>query len=212
MNMFTGKELSMILCSYVLGCCTAGYYWVRIRTGQDIRRLGSGNVGARNVGRTLGPSGFALTFLFDFCKGTLAIWTAHFLELGPEATIACMLAVVVGHAWPIQLRFHGGKGIATSLGALFCYNPTIGVILFALFIPILLTLRLFTLSGLIAYALCPLAAFLAGYSHMEVAAISFLSILVLITHHRNIREEITRLLPQKASKDADNQEGSDHER
>ncbi|HUR46553.1 MAG TPA: glycerol-3-phosphate acyltransferase, partial [Candidatus Saccharimonadales bacterium] len=105
-----------------------------------------------------------------------------------------------------------GKGIATSLGALFCYNPTIGVILFALFIPILFTLRMFTLSGLLAYALCPLAAFLAGYTHMEVAGISFLSILVLITHHRNIREEITRLLPHKAAKDADNQEGSDHER
>ena len=120
--------------------------------------------------------------------------------------------MVVGHAWPIQLRFHGGKGIATSLGALFCYEPAIGVILFALFIPILLTLRMFTLSGMLAYALCPLAAFLAGYPHMQVAAISFLSMLVLLTHHRNIREEITRLLPQKASKDADNPEGSDHER
>ena len=202
----------MVLCSYVLGCCTAGYYWVRIRTGRDIRNLGSGNVGARNVGRTLGASGFAVTFIFDFCKGMLAVWAARFMDLGPEAIIACMLAVVVGHAWPLQLRFHGGKGISTSVGALFCYDPMIGLILFAIFLPLLVSLRMFTMSGMIAFALCPLAAFLAGYTHIEVAAISFLSILVLVTHRRNIREEISRLFPHKASKDADNQEGSDHER
>jgi acyl phosphate:glycerol-3-phosphate acyltransferase len=81
-SMFTGIELSMILCSYLLGCCTAGYYWMRLRTGQDIRRLGSGNVGARNVGRSLGTSGFAVTFFFDFLKGALAVWLARWMELG----------------------------------------------------------------------------------------------------------------------------------
>lgn len=213
MSMFTGIEVTMILCSYLLGCCTAGYYWVRLRTGQDIRRVGSGNVGARNVGRALGSSGFAVTFLFDFLKGALAVWLARWMELGPEAVIACLVAVVVGHSWPIQLKLQGGKGISTSMGVLLCYNPELSLVLIALFVPIYFLLRIFTLSGMLAFALSPLVAFLSGFTNREVAAISFLSMLVLITHRKNIREEIGRLFPQKAGGGTSgNQDSSEHER
>lgn len=211
--MFTGRELSMVLCSYLLGCCTAGYYWMRLRTGQDVRETGSGNVGARNVGRTLGASGFAVTFLFDFLKGSLAVWLARWMDLGPEAIIACLVGVVVGHSWPLQLRFHGGKGISTSMGALLCYNPGLMLVLVALFVPIYLLVRIFTLSGMLAFALAPLVAFLSGFTNPEIAAVSFLSMLVLVTHRKNIREEIGRLLPQKAEGDTrGNQDSSEHER
>jgi glycerol-3-phosphate acyltransferase PlsY len=69
--MMTAKEMAVILACYGLGCFTAGYYWVRWRTGLDIRRQGSGNVGARNVGRFLGSAGFAITFVLDLAKGAL---------------------------------------------------------------------------------------------------------------------------------------------
>src|SRR5437867_10175661 len=101
----TGKELTTIFVSYLLGCFTAGYYWVRWRTGQDIRTRGSGNVGARNVGRMLGGSAFAATLLLDLGKGALAVGMALYVSLRPELVIAAMLAVVVGHNWPMQLRF-----------------------------------------------------------------------------------------------------------
>jgi glycerol-3-phosphate acyltransferase PlsY len=212
MSFFSGQEWSVILCTYLLGCCTAGYYWMRYRTGQDIRRLGSGNVGARNVGRSLGASGFAVTFLFDFLKGALAVWFAKRMELTPEAVIASMVAVVVGHALPIQLRFQGGKGISTSFGAIICYNPSLALVLVATFVPLFLLIRVFTLSGMLAFALSPLFAFLLGFSNPQVAAVSFLSIMMLITHRKNIREEITRLLPQRAARDIrSNKEDSDHE-
>lgn len=212
-TMFTGIELSMVLCSYLLGCCTAGYYWMRLRTGQDVRRLGSGNVGARNVGRTLGTSGFAVTFVFDFLKGALVVWLAQWMDLRPEATIACMLAAVVGHAWPVQLRFQGGKGISTAGGAILCYSPGVALVLICLFVPIYLMMRVFTLSGMLVFVLSPLVAFLCGFSNPEVAANSFLSMLLLVTHQKNIREEIGRRLPKKAAGETPgNQDSSEHER
>src|SRR5690349_6557102 len=95
--------LSIFLGSYILGCFTAGYYFVRWRPGRDIRDSGSGNVGAKNVGRTLGASGFFITLLIDFGKGTLAVWaTRHFFDDYRLMGLA-MLGVVLGHIWPLQL-------------------------------------------------------------------------------------------------------------
>jgi glycerol-3-phosphate acyltransferase PlsY len=189
----TGREFSWIVASYLVGCFTAGYYWTRWKTGRDIRREGSGNVGARNVGRLLGAGGFTITFLLDVGKGAFAVAGAIWLNLRPEAVVAAMVAVVVGHNWPAQLRFHGGKGIAVSLGALMAYDLYIVCWLMAIFLPVLAILRNFTLSGMIAFALGPLAVFLLGLDKVEVAAMSILAILVLLTHRRNIREEIARI-------------------
>lgn len=188
-----GREYAWVVASYFIGCFTAGYYWTRWRTGRDIRHSGSGNVGARNVGRTLGPFGFAVTFGIDVAKGALAAGMAIWLGLSPEAVVASMVAVTVGHNWPMQLRFQGGKGIAVSLGALLAYDAFTVVCLFAIFLPVIAVLRNFTLSGMLAFALGPLAAFLCGLEKVEVAAMSFLAILVLVSHRRNIREEIARI-------------------
>jgi len=197
----TGREFVWMLASYLIGCFTAGYYWTRWRTGQDIRRFGSGSVGARNVGRALGAGGFTVTFLLDLAKGALAVAAALWLGLRPEAVVASMVAVVVGHNWPMQLRFHGGKGIAVSLGALLAYDPFIVLCLVAIFVPIIAVLRNFTLSGMTAFALGPLAVFLCGLDKVEVAAMSFLAILVLIAHRKNIREEIARMAGHRPVKE-----------
>src|SRR5947209_14629411 len=111
-NGVTGKEITTIFACYLLGCFTAGYYWVRWRTGQDLREQGSGNLGARNAGRVLGTPAFVATLLLDLGKGAMAVGMALYVGLRPELVITAMLAVVVGHNWPMQLRFHGGKGIA----------------------------------------------------------------------------------------------------
>ncbi len=197
----TGRELVWMVASYLVGCFTAGYYWTRWRAGQDIRQFGSGNVGARNVGRVLGAGGFTVTFLLDLAKGALAVAAALWLGLRPEAVVASMVAVVVGHNWPMQLRFHGGKGIAVSLGALLAYDPFIVLCLVAIFVPIIAVLRNFTLSGMTAFALGPLAVFLCGLDKVEVAAMSFLAILVLIAHRKNIREEIARIAGHRTVKE-----------
>ena len=189
----TGMEWTWIIASYFIGCFTAGYYWTRFRTGQDIRLLGSGNVGSRNVGRVLGPSGFTITLLIDIAKGALASGGAIKLGLREEAIVVCIIAVTIGHNWPAQLRFHGGKGVAVSFGALLAWDPLMTLCLVGIFLPAIAILRSFTLSGMTAFALGPLAAFLLGLDKAEVAAMSCLAVLVVIAHRQNIREEITRL-------------------
>jgi acyl phosphate:glycerol-3-phosphate acyltransferase len=202
--MLTGKEVSWILTSYCLGCFASGYYWVRFRTGLDIRHQGSGTVGARNAGRVLGATGFLVTFVLDFAKGALAVAAAKYFQLSGPAIVASILAVVLGHTFPIQLRCQGGKGIATSLGALLAYDlafdTSMVAVLVGVFLPALALLRSFTLSGLVAFALAPLVVFLWGMGNEATAAVSFLAILVLLSHRRNIREEFARIFPGRAVK------------
>lgn len=186
---FTGKEMTFMAICYLLGSFTSGYYWVRWRTGQDIRLVGSGNVGAKNVGRVLGPSGFCITLLLDVAKGVIAVALASYAKLSDEGVVACILAVVAGHNWPAQLRFQGGKGVATSIGALVAFDSLAALVVLILFLPLWGLVRSFILSGLLAFAITPLVLFLAGFENPSIAALSFLAILMLITHRKNIREE-----------------------
>ncbi len=207
----SGKELTWVVTSYFLGCFTAGYYWTRWRTGKDIRAMGSGNVGARNVGRVIGRSGFLITFLLDFAKGVLAVAGATYFKLGPEAMIASMVAVTAGHNWPVQLHFRGGKGIAVSLGALLAYDPFIVLCLVVIFVPVFAMIRLFTLSGMLAFTLAPLGGFLCGLEKEGVAAVSILAVLALVTHRRNIRKELARLVFHRSVEDAEMHKGPNDE-
>lgn len=192
-TVMTGKEITLIVASYLLGCVTAGYYWVRWRTGQDIRQLGSRSVGAKNAGRICGPSGFLVTFLFDFGKGYLAVELARFMGAGQATLSTALLAVVVGHNWPMQLRFQGGKGVSTSIGGILAYNGLVGFILLVTFVPLYLLVRNFTLSGLFAFAVTPLVAFFCKLGNDQVLTLSLLALLIVIAHRKNIREELTRL-------------------
>src|SRR5205823_2993419 len=126
------------------------------RTGKDVREMGSGNIGARNVGRVLGSYGFWVTLVGDFAKGAVAVWMARYFAADNHVTALAMLAAVLGHVWPIQLGFRGGKGIATSLGALAVCDFHLALTFVGLFAVIYLVLRRTTLSGLIAFACLPL--------------------------------------------------------
>lgn len=196
----TGGEWLGIFSSYLLGCFAAGYYLVRWKTGEDLRHLGSGNVGARNVGRVLGKWGFVLTFLADFMKGAIVVGTAKAAGFQPLAVLCAMLAVVIGHNWPAQLRFHGGKGVAASSGALAVYDPACGLIIVALCLVAFSFWRRFTLSGLLAFAAAPFVMMLFDREPMALAGIFGLTTLVLITHWREVFEEICRQNPRRKLK------------
>jgi acyl phosphate:glycerol-3-phosphate acyltransferase len=188
-----GYVTSILLGGYIAGCLTTGYYLVRLRLHQDIRELGSGSVGARNAGRVLGIPGFLVTLAGDFAKGLLAVWlTWHFTNDDRLAALA-MLAVVLGHIWPLQLGFRGGKGVATSLGALAVYDPHLCL---AFLILVVLLIGVFwrsTPAGLLAFALLPVAAKFMDRDPVEVTAISILAGMILIAHWRNLLEEFTLL-------------------
>lgn len=185
-----GSHLTtIILCSYVVGCLCAGYYLVRWRTGLDVREIGSGNVGARNVGRILGLPGFVATLLVDFFKGTFAVWTTRYFTEDNRLAGVAMLAVVLGHIWPLQLGFRGGKGVATFLGAICVYDFNLALGFGALFGGLYVVLRRTTLAGLVAMACLPLAATFQEPQPLRAGIISILAGIIWFAHRRNLVEE-----------------------
>lgn len=188
-----GKEMLVVLLGYAVGCFTAGYYVVRWRTGRDVRQIGSGTAGATNAGRILGPPGFLLVLFVDFFKGVLAVGTALWLKVEPSVVVLTVLAVVAGHLWPAQLRFGGGKGVATSLGALVTFNPWMALAFASLFAAAFVALRSYVLAGLLAFTGLPLALLAMGFPRTSVLGMSVLALLILIAHRRNIPVEIHAL-------------------
>ncbi len=177
----------ILLISYGLGCFCTGYYLTRWRTGQDIRQLGSGNVGARNVGRVLGPVGFGLTLLGDTAKGAAAVWLALDWQLSLGGVILALLAAVAGHMWPVQIGFRGGKGIATGLGGMLVFDLWLVAIMLVLVGLVGLVIRHSTVSGLIVITTTPLIAWIRGYPLPVVVGLALLAPMILFAHRGNIR-------------------------
>lgn len=175
----------VVLVSYALGCFSTAYYLVRWRTGEDIRTVGSGNAGARNVGRVLGKRGFALTFLGDALKGSLAVGLVVWLALPSICVIAAMLAVVAGHLWPIQLGGKGGKGASTAFGAVIVIDVWLGLTILGIALGFLLITRSFTRGGMIAMALAPLVAWWRDLDGVLVGGTVILALLLLFAHREN---------------------------
>ena len=200
-----GAEASAIgLLAYLLGCLATGYYLVRWRTGEDVRQVGSGSVGARNVSRILGWPGFVLTVLGDAGKGAVAVWGARQFTTDERLVALAMLAVVTGHIWPAQLRMRGGKGMATSVGALCLFDFHLALAFGVLFAIGVVLVRKTILPGLFAFACLPfVAAYLSldparpAHDPGKVLAISILMSLVLIAHRRNIIEEILHMMERR---------------
>lgn len=177
--------------AYFLGCLATGYYLVRLRRDQDIREIGSGSTGARNVGRVLGKGGFALTILGDFGKGALAVFLAR--EFSNKNQLICataMLAVVVGHIWPIQLKFRGGKGVASALGALLMYDYRPALTFAALFLVGFCALRKTFLPAMFAFLCLPAAIFWFSRDVVSAASCVLLTAIIFFAHRKNFFQEI----------------------
>lgn len=192
-----GEAGCISLAAYVLGWFTTGYYLVRARTGQDLRDAGSGSVGARNVGRLLGWRGFALTVLGDSGKGALAVWAARHFTTDDRLVVLAMLAVVAGHVWPAQLHFRGGKGMATSLGALLVYDYQLALAFALLFAGAFAALRKTVVPGLLALACLPLISTFLARGPAEAVGITALAGLVLIAHRKNLTAEVSSFLERR---------------
>jgi glycerol-3-phosphate acyltransferase PlsY len=184
-------------CAYLLGCFAAGYYLVRSRLGEDIRELGSGSVGARNVGRILGKTGFLVTLLSDFGKGALAVWIAQHFTKDERIVALAMVLVIAGHIWPAQLKFHGGKGMATSLGALLVFDPKLAMIYGVLFLGAFALLRRTVLPGLFALICVPLVALFFDEDRIQVVLMTIAAGLVLFAHRKNIADELSFLIERR---------------
>src|SRR5664280_643389 len=116
--------LAGLAIAYLLGAIPFGYLLVKWKTGADVRAAGSGNIGATNVLRTTGRGAGVATLLLDIAKGYLAVWiAARLTHADPLWTSLAALAVMAGHAYPVFLRFKGGKAVASFVGAFLCLTP-----------------------------------------------------------------------------------------
>jgi glycerol-3-phosphate acyltransferase PlsY len=189
--------LAVLLGGYLFGCLTTGYYLVRLRLDRDLRDEGSGSVGARNAGRVLGVPGFFITMIGDILKGITAVGVIQWFTNDARLAGLGMLAVTAGHIWPAQLGFRGGKGVATSLGALLVYDPHMTGLFLALFAGLFCVLRRTTLAGLLAFTFLPMAGLLLQPDPLRTIIISLLAAMILIAHRKNLVAEFTLLAARR---------------
>ena len=216
MTMFTGAPLIIAVISYLLGSIPFGYLLVRIFRGQDVRQTGSGNIGATNVART-GSKGLAVaTLILDAAKGYLAVWLAFHLRgaivpyfsPAPIGTAADMssalealqyaysgaalaaLFAILGHMFPIWLRFKGGKGVATALGAFTALAPMAVLVSLVVFVAAVAMTRYVSLGSILSAVALPCAAWWLNPFVRTTATMALIvasCLLIIIRHKDNIR-------------------------
>jgi acyl phosphate:glycerol-3-phosphate acyltransferase len=172
---------------YLLGSIPFGLLLTRLAGLGDIRRIGSGNIGATNVLRTGSKTAAALTLLLDLAKGWAAVIIAR--SWGEDAALVAAICVIIGHMFPVWLGFRGGKGVATALGVLIALAWPVALGAALVWLAIALLLRYASLAALVA------AVAAAVFSPFVVnaptaAVIAGIALLIILRHHANIRRLI----------------------
>ena len=178
-------ESAGVLVAYLIGAVPVGLLVARAAGGIDIRKTGSRNIGASNVQRTLGTRAGVLTLVGDVVKGALAVLAAAALG-GPQWAPAGALAAVVGNCWPVYLRFRGGKGVATGLGAFLAAAPLAVAPAAVVFLALALAFRYVSLASLGGTLTLPMASAALGYGHRTVLAAALVALIIVARHHENI--------------------------
>lgn len=174
-----------LICAYLLGSIPSGYLAGRAR-GVDIRTVGSRNVGATNVFRTLGRGMGIAVMVADTLKGLAAVLLAQWLTGEPWPVLAAGLAMV-GHVFPVWLRFRGGKGVAVGLGTLIGLLPVVSAILFAVWLAIVLATRYVSAASVTAAAVAAPAAWILGASASRIIFAVLAGVVVVVLHRANLR-------------------------
>ncbi len=179
-----------LIASYLVGCIMTGFLVAKLIKGVDLRLLGSGNIGARNAGRVLGPSGFILTLAGDILKAAAVVWAGLQFQYPPYIQLLGFLAVILGHLYPIFLRFHGGKGVASFIGGMIIFHPISAVLVAAAFLLFYGIKRSLTVAGLFAFALTPFFYWLFEKQWLETLILIPISFLVVYVQKEDIKERI----------------------
>jgi len=185
--------------SYLLGSLPFGYLLVRIFRGEDVRQSGSGNIGATNVSRK-SPALGAMTLILDAAKGFVAVQLASTISRFPQGDVhlqrtmaAASLFAIIGHMFPLWLGFHGGKGVATALGAFLRFAPEAVLIAVIVFAVVVLLSRRISLGSIVAAALFPSTVWALKLSNDPgvLAMIGVGALLIIARHHENVRRLIS---------------------
>jgi glycerol-3-phosphate acyltransferase PlsY len=180
-----------VVIAYLLGAIPFGYLLVKWKTGRDVRAAGSGNIGATNVLRTTGRAAGVATLLLDIGKGYLAVWIAG--KLDPQCgcvTSAAALAVMAGHAFPVFLKFKGGKAVASFVGAFLCLTPIPLAAVLAVFVVTVAVTRHISVGSIVGAATFPLAVWLILHPRWPVLTAALIAGAFIVYRHK---ENIVRL-------------------
>lgn len=185
---------AVLAAAYLLGAIPFGYLLVKWKTGADVRGSGSGNIGATNVLRTTGRAAGVATLLLDIGKGYLAVWLAGKLTSGPVAfwMSAAALAVMAGHAYPVFLRFHGGKAVASFIGAFLCLTPLPTIAMLLVFVGVVAATRHISMGSIVAAMVFPLGVWLVQKPPMPVMLASGAAAAFIVSRHRSNIERLHR--------------------
>jgi len=191
--MSAGLAAVVVLGAYLLGSVSWSYLVVKAREGKDVRTVGSGNAGATNVLRAAGKGPAVIVLLLDVTKGVLAVMVARILQAAPPVIGAAAVAVVLGHVFPVFLGFRGGKGVATSAGALGALAPAALLVALLVFTAVVAWKRYVSLGSMAAAASMPLLAWIgqrlgwiAGDDPWTIAASAAIALIVIVKHRSNL--------------------------
>jgi acyl phosphate:glycerol-3-phosphate acyltransferase len=180
------ESIALPALAYLLGSIPFSYLVARAK-GVDVRKVGSGNVGATNVMRAAGRVAGLLAFVLDFAKGGAAVLIAQaFARAGPLPAL-CAVAAVLGHMYPVWLRFRGGKGVATGVGAFVPLVPAAAGAAFLVFGLMLLATRYVSLGSIAGAITLAVMAFLSGARPSVSSAASGLALLIVWKHRGNLQ-------------------------
>jgi len=188
--------------AYLLGSIPFGWLLAKLFGGGDVRRAGSGNIGATNVARVVGPLAGILTLGFDTAKGTAAVWLAGRVTNQSAAwMMIAAFAVLLGHCFPVWLKFKGGKGVATALGVFLALSPLAAVSALLLFILFVAYWRFVSLGSVAAAAAMPLLIyFLWAPRHAPPMVVNVgtlaIALLVIYKHDGNLQRLVEGTEPQ----------------
>jgi glycerol-3-phosphate acyltransferase PlsY len=188
------RSLLILIIAYLIGSIPFGYLIVRTKEGGDIRQTGSGGTGATNVSRRAGKVAGILTLLLDAAKGAAAVLIAQNVSGSDWVKAAAAIAVIVGHIFPVWLRFRGGKGVATGVGVFIILAPVALLCAGVVFVSIVFFTRYVSLGSIMAAALIPLLVWLqnvfidpVGDLRPLLAAAVVGALLIIFAHRGNIR-------------------------
>jgi glycerol-3-phosphate acyltransferase PlsY len=180
------RDLVLLAAGYLLGSIPFGVVIARIASDVDLRRVGSGNIGATNVLRAVGKGAAALTLFGDIGKGALAVGLARWTGASAALVAAVGLAAVLGHLFPVWAGFRGGKGVATTLGVILGAMPIVGGSLLVIWLAVAAITRYSSLAALVATATMPLLAWLVDGRPAMIGLSGALLVLVVVRHRENI--------------------------
>jgi glycerol-3-phosphate acyltransferase PlsY len=179
------KDIVILLLAFLIGSIPFGIIIAKAK-GVDLKKVGSGNIGATNVLRSIGKYPALLTLLGDVLKGTAAVALGRYFGSGPIFEGLVGFCAILGHNFSLFLGFRGGKGVATSFGVLSIYSPQTALFTFIIWLIVIMTTKYSSLGALVSFGLLPLSLLFFDQNEKIIIAV-LITVLIFMRHKDNIK-------------------------